>query len=87
MAAVLCGRAELVFMELYHLTTMKGFHIEDFAKWVSSISCNLLQILFEKKERDKDLFYCISSCIFKMKYISLTSILLQEVLNPLLSSL
>ena len=58
MAAVLCGRAELVFQELYHLTTVKRFHIEDFAKWVSSM-CALVVIFYRfylKKKRERQGF-------------------------------
>ena len=57
-AAALCGRAELVFTELYHLTTVKGFHIEDFAKWVSSM-CALVVIFYRfylKKKRERQGF-------------------------------
>ena len=66
MAAVLCGRAELVFMELYHLTTMKGFHIEDFAKWVSSM-CALVVIFYRfylKKKRETRIYFIAFQVVY-----------------------
>ena len=67
MAAVLCGRAELVFQELYHLTTVKRFHIEDFAKWVSSM-CALVVIFYrfylKKKKRETRIYFIAFQVVY-----------------------